>query len=287
MNPNRCSPVVAILLFSHSLIAQTQRVVAISSSPAVRITPAHARRWNFTVTSPLTSCHVTGRVLGIAGGQKDVNVLVMTRDDYSNRQNSHEAEVIFESGQKTAVTLDVPIEGEGEYVFVVSNSFSALSSKTAQLQHVKLTCSEPVVTAAFDTGTVADNVASSGLPDFPIEVAAAPALDIGANQWRSWTWEQTSPRTMCSISGRVLGLAGGQKDVEVLVMTEDDYLNWANGHEAKAEFQSGQKTAVTLDWPVLGAGKHVLVVSNRFSPYSAKTVQMQRVGVTCGEWPRS
>jgi hypothetical protein len=226
-------------------------------------------------------------VLGLAGGQKDVDVLVMTQDDYINWQNSHPADVIFQSGQKTAVTLDVPVEGEGDYVFVVSNGFSTYAAKTAQVQRVRLTCSQPVVAAEYDTGMVAAAIPNAALPDMNINVADAPAMDIGAMQWRFWTWTESSPRTMCHLSGRVLGLAGGQKDVEILVMTEDDYLNWANGHEAKVEFQSGRKTAITLDVPVLGDGKHVLVVSNRFSAVSPKTVQMQHVAVTCSEWPRS
>jgi hypothetical protein len=272
--------------------AQGSRVVSISNSPAVQINAGYSRRWPFHITSAQPSCRLTGRVLGIAGGQKDVEVLVMTQDDYINWQNNHGGDVIFQSGHKTAVTLDVPVEGEGDYVFVVSNGFSALSPKTAQIQRVKLTCTEPRTATEGDTGmvattTVPDNGASANLPDYTITVADSPAQDIAAAQWLFWTWEEKSPRTMCHLSGRILGLAGGQKDVEVMVMTEDDYLNWSTRHQAKVEFQSGRKTAITLDAPVYGAGKHVLVVSNAFSAYSAKTVQMQHVAVTCSEWPRN
>jgi hypothetical protein len=282
--------------------AQGSRVVSISNSPAVQINAGYSRRWAFHVTSAQPSCRLTGRVLGIAGGQKDVDVLVMTQDGYINWQNNHQADFIFESGQKTAVTLDVPVEGEGDYVFVVSNGFSALSPKTAQMQRVKLTCAQPSAVAEYDTGmvatatvatatvataTVPGNGASANLPDYTITVADTPAQDIAAAQWLFWTWEEISPRTMCHLSGRILGLAGGQKDVEVMVMTEDDYLNWSNRHPAKVEFQSGRKTAITLDTPVYGAGKHILVVSNAFSALSAKTVQMQHVAVTCSEWPRN
>jgi hypothetical protein len=272
--------------------AQNSRVTLISNSPAVQINPGFTRRWTFHVSSALPSCHLTGRVLGIAGGQKDVDVLVMTQDDFINWQNNHEAEMIYQSGRKTAVTLDVPVEGEGDYVFVVSNGFSALSPKTAQMQRVRLTCSEPPAVTEYDTGMVAVNDvpnsgASANLPDYTINVADEPAADIAAAHWLFWTWQENSPRTMCHLSGRVLGLAGGQKDVEVMVMTEDDYINWSTGHQAKVEYQSGRKTAISLDVPVYGDGKHVLVVSNAFSAYSPKTIQMQKVAVTCSEWPRN
>src|SRR4051794_19668653 len=193
--------------------AQNYRVIPISNSPAVEINPGYSQTWTFRVTSSQPNCRLTGRVLGIAGGQKDVDVLVMTQDDYLNWQTNHTADAIFQSGRKTAVTLDVPIEHEGKYVFVVSNGFSALSAKTAQMQRVKVTCTESAPVAAYDTGmvattTLADNSPSPSpnLPDYTITVADAPAQDIAPSQWLFWTWEEKSPRTMCHLAGHILGL---------------------------------------------------------------------------------
>ena len=213
--------------------------------------------------------------------------MLMSEDEYINWSNHETPDLIFHSGQKSAVTLDVPVAGEGKYVFVVSNGFSQYSAKTVQMQHVKLTCSEPQAGAAYDTSMVTSNsVQEQILPELRIPVSNESALDIAPGQYHYWTWTAKYPRNMCNVSGRVLGLAGGQKDVDVLVMTEDDFINWLNRHAAKVEFESGRKTAIPLNVMIHGEGKYVLVVSNAFSAYAAKTVQMQQVAVTCDISPR-
>jgi hypothetical protein len=108
-------------------------------------------------------------------------------------------------------------------------------------------------------------------------------LDIAASQVRTWTWSVQSPKTRCRITGRVLGLAGGEKDVDVLIMTEDDYLNWINHHPAKVYFESGKRTAIPIDVRIDGEGRYVLVVSNVFSAFSPKTVEIQNMRVSCTE----
>jgi len=119
------------------------------------------------------------------------------------------------------------------------------------------------------------------LPPLTIRVSNEPALDVASSAWQSWTWEVTPDRPNCRVTGRVLGLAGGSKDVDVMVLTEDQYINLTNHHEVRPIFRSGQQTAITLDVPVSGAGRYKFVVSNAFSVFTPKTIQMQDVKVTC------
>jgi hypothetical protein len=278
----------ATLLVPASMSSQALlKVFPLSNASAITIEPGKVRRWDLSVSSSLPDCRLTGRVLGLAGGNKDVDVMVMTEDDYINWSNHESPELIFHSGQKTAVTLDVPISEQGNYVLLVSNGFSQYSAKTVQMQRVKLTCSQPQAAAAYDTGMVAANsVESQVLPELRIPISNEPAVDIAPGQYRYWTWTAKYPRNMCNVSGRVLGLAGGQKDVDVLIMTEDDFINWSNRHDAKVQFESGKKTAIPINVIIHGEGKYVFVVSNAFSGYAAKTVQMQDVAVTCDISPR-
>jgi len=95
-------------------------------------------RWEAASTQP--TCHLTGHVSVIAGGSKDVNVLVMPADDYENYVNGHGAKVYFESGKKTAVTLDVTTGQPGALVVVLSNAFSVVSAKTVRLTNVQAVC---------------------------------------------------------------------------------------------------------------------------------------------------
>ncbi|MFL5483643.1 MAG: hypothetical protein ACJ8AK_15780 [Gemmatimonadaceae bacterium] len=95
-------------------------------------------RWEATSAQP--SCQVTGHVEVIAGGSKDVNVLVMPADDYQSYVNAHEAKVYFESGKKTAVTLNVTTGQPGALVLVLSNAFSVVSGKTVKLTNLQAVC---------------------------------------------------------------------------------------------------------------------------------------------------
>lgn len=54
-------------------------------------------------------------------------------------------------------------------------------------------------------------------PPRVITVSNEAALDVAASAWQSWTWEVTPDRPNCRVTGRVLGLAGGNKDVDVMV----------------------------------------------------------------------
>ena len=89
----------------------------------------------------------------------------------------------------------------------------------------------------------------------------------------------------CRLRGRVLALAlaGGNKDVEVYVLSADDYLNLRNGGGAPAytaPFSGPRQTATTLDVELPAAGQYPLVISNRFSVTTPKVVQA-RAQVVC------
>jgi uncharacterized protein (TIGR02246 family) len=42
-----------------------------------------------------------------------------------------------------------------------------------------------------------------------------------------------SPSTTCRVTGRIVGLAGGNKDFQALVMDENNFLNWKTSHQAQ------------------------------------------------------
>src|SRR3954463_5537188 len=76
------------MLLPACLGAQTTlHVTPISNSSAVRIEPGQIRRWDLEVSPASPDCRLTGRILGLAGGQKDVDVMLMSEDDYINWSN--------------------------------------------------------------------------------------------------------------------------------------------------------------------------------------------------------
>jgi len=80
-----------------------------------------------------------------------------------------------------------------------------------------------------------------------------------------------------------------KSDVQVLLLTQDDYTNWKN-NPTRAQitplFKAGPQTVTTLNTGVTQSGTYNLVISNLFSTFVKKTLQGQ-VTVTChGLQPR-
>jgi hypothetical protein len=85
----------------------------------------------------------------------------------------------------------------------------------------------------------------------------------------------------CTFRGRVQGVEGGNRDFEVYVLDEDGHANWHNGVEPRALHESGRTSASTIEIPIEGEGRFHLLISNRFSVFTSKTVQVDSARVTC------
>lgn len=94
---------------------------------------------------------------------------------------------------------------------------------------------------------------------------------------------------VCSLSGRVEATAGGNKDVQVLVMGEDQFTNWVNNPQGAgtALASNPPQTVTTLNVMLSQPGRFYLVISNRFSMFTPKDVKGE-AQVTCrgGVQPR-
>jgi hypothetical protein len=110
------------------------------------------------------------------------------------------------------------------------------------------------------------------------------ATIVPAEKYRSVT-VTIKRANVCRMRGKVTGLDGGNKDVEVQVLYGDDILNWTNQPDrAKAstmgEFTGSRQTATTLDVPLNRVGMYALVVNNSFSALTDKTISAH-VDVIC------
>lgn len=113
-----------------------------------------------------------------------------------------------------------------------------------------------------------------------IPLADTSALEISAGGMQSISWDASRFRS-CRVSGRIIGLAGGLKDVDVSVVDEDGFINLQNHAQVKAYFDSGKEAAVTVDLSLAGGKKYYVVISNAFSVFTPKTVQIQHLDATC------
>lgn len=114
-----------------------------------------------------------------------------------------------------------------------------------------------------------------------INIASAADIDVPAGAMRSWRWQPPADKPRCHITGHIEVTAGGNKDIQVFVLTVDEFKNLANGHSAKSYLSSDKTTAVTLDLDVFEPDSMVLALANTFSTFTSKRVRLDGVNATC------
>lgn len=141
----------------------------------------------------------------------------------------------------------------------------------------------PALPAEAAMTTLAPAFAAPPPPPPPavVPVADTTALQIDAGYHVFWVFELEDPRP-CRLTGRVVGLAGAHRDVDVLVLDADGYASWRDGARADPWFSARRTSAATLDVVLPSPGAYYLVVSNGFSTFTPKKVSVEEAEVTCG-----
>jgi len=83
---------------------------------------------------PNKTCHLTGRILGLAGGKRDFQAFLMDDDNFRNWETSHKAQAYWQTDKVAAATIDARVAGPGKYHLVISNVFSLFTGKTVSVQ---------------------------------------------------------------------------------------------------------------------------------------------------------
>jgi hypothetical protein len=118
-------------------------------------------------------------------------------------------------------------------------------------------------------------------PPTVTQLVADEEITIPAGSYQAFPWDATLQQPRCHVTGHIEVTDGGSKDVQVFVMGKDDYQNFANGHEARAFFQTDKATAVTLDANTSQPGPMVIAVSNAFSAITDKKVRITGLEASC------
>ena len=109
-----------------------------------------------------------------------------------------------------------------------------------------------------------------------IPITDGQAVEVKAQHYVHYTFQL--PAGTCSVSGRINGVAGGNKDFEAFILDDDSFRNWSAGATgARAYWQSGRVVVTSIAATLTGPGTFHLVVSNMWSIATDKTVQAQAV----------
>lgn len=166
-----------------------------------------------------------------------------------------------------ALGLGVVIVGVGLYIVQRTRASNSAGTPSPVVQI------PPVQNTAIETPP----------PPITIPIANGRPVEIKAQRWQDYPF--TLPAGVCTITGRVEGVSGGQKDFEGFVMDEDNYRNWSSSHQARGT-ASGRVVVWSPQLTVQGPGTYHLVVSNVWSVATAKVVTVE-ASATCpdGEGP--
>lgn len=77
-----------------------------------------------------------------------------------------------------------------------------------------------------------------------------------------------------SLKGHFSATGGSGNDIEVYVLSQDNYINWQNGHRTSALYNSGRVTqqSISVSLPS-GAATYYLLFDNRYSILSPKAIK--------------
>jgi len=146
---------------------------------------------------------------------------------------------------------------------------------------------EPVTGEAIALGTLpstaatAPAVATKPGKLLTIKVADSKSASIQPHDALHYQFEVPETDQKCQLVGSLHGLGGFDRDLEVFLLTDDEYLFWHANPAAipHSSWETTRGSETTLGYHLPGAGIYHLVISNVMSPAS-KTVQV-RAHVKC------
>lgn len=98
------------------------------------------------------------------------------------------------------------------------------------------------------------------------------SVAIQSVSWVHYPVTVTSAMLHPRIVGRVTASGGTGNDIIVAVLSDADLTNWSNGHRGPALYNSGQVTAADVKVSIADPGDYVVLLDNKFSTMTAKTV---------------
>jgi hypothetical protein len=141
---------------------------------------------------------------------------------------------------------------------------------------------EPVTAEAIALGTLPSGTATASAAAtkpgklLTIKVADAKSASIQPHDALQYQFEVPETDQKCQLVGSLHGLGGFDRDLEVFLLTDDEYLFWHANPAAipHSSWETTRGSETTLGYQLPGAGVYHLVISNVMSP-APKTVQVK------------
>lgn len=133
---------------------------------------------------------------------------------------------------------------------------------------------EPTREAPVAIGAASQAVASTPARSTPssalitIKVADTKGASIQARDALQYAFEVPETDQKCKLVGSTRGVGGFGRNIEVFLLTDDDYVFWHANPAAIAasRWETFRGSETTLDFALPGPGTYHFVVSNQMSP---------------------
>jgi hypothetical protein len=131
---------------------------------------------------------------------------------------------------------------------------------------------EPVAEPAIAIGTMPAPVASTAAPTaktalISIKVADAKNSTVGARDAIQYAFELPETDQSCKLVGWTKGVGGFGRNIEVFLLTDDEYVFWHANPVAIAQssWETFRGSENTLSYDLKSAGRYHFIVSNSMS----------------------
>ncbi len=133
---------------------------------------------------------------------------------------------------------------------------------------------EPVSEPAMAIGTLPQSVSSAPAAStassalITIKVADTKGASIQSRDALQYKFEVPETDQKCRLVGSTKGIGGFGRNIEVFLLTDDDYVFWHANPAAIApsQWETFRGSETTLDYALPGPGTYHFVVSNQMSP---------------------
>ncbi|MFY9560293.1 MAG: hypothetical protein WAQ52_08685 [Terriglobales bacterium] len=121
--------------------------------------------------------------------------------------------------------------------------------------------------------SVAQQQAVQSQPKLHTQSTGSVAFTVNAGSTHYFKFTVPDGALNVTLKGHFTATGGTGNDIQVALVTEDQYVNWQNGHETKTFYNSGKVTQDTLNVSLPSdATTYYLVFSNKFSLLTPKAV---------------
>lgn len=107
------------------------------------------------------------------------------------------------------------------------------------------------------------------------EKIASGQIVVRASGYVQYRFQVTPEMRDAHVTGHFNASGGAGNDVQAVIATEDEFTNWANGHQARVFYSTGGKKTTDSFDVRLGPGTYYFAVSNQFSSFSSKDVFLE------------